>query len=142
MKTFENQKNLPRLPIPKLENTLSIYYNSLRPHLNEQELNEQQEIIKDFLKPNGLGKVLQNRLIDYDKTQDNSWLEKWWLEYAYLGWRSSVFVNSNWFVITRPHPDTPTEAIYTEGFTSFQIYRAAGFASNFINYKELIDEYC
>jgi carnitine O-acetyltransferase len=137
MKTFENQDKLPRLPVPSLEDTLKTYFKSLEPFLTPEELQQHSLVLKDFA--TGLGPILQQRLIAYDKTQKNSWLEKWWLEYAYLSWRNSVMVHSNWFLLTNTPKDAKPPNVYQEGYTKYQINRAAGYASNFINYKDLIE---
>ena len=64
------QARLPRLPVPKLDQTLRRYLTSLEPFLLEDEarggtsfneaLTLRQEWARDF--ENGLGKVLQERL--------------------------------------------------------------------------------
>ena len=64
VKTFAYQNSLPKLPIPSLEETTSKYLRSLRPLLSEKELTVVEEQIKDFIKPSGLGNLLQQRLID------------------------------------------------------------------------------
>jgi carnitine O-acetyltransferase len=81
-KTFENQSKLPRLPIPSLQATLTRYQKSISPFCTPAELQDYSNKIVDFAKT--LGPVLQERLIEYEKTQTNSWLEKWWLKLAYL----------------------------------------------------------
>jgi carnitine O-acetyltransferase len=98
-KTFEFQNQLNRLPIPPLEVTAQSYLESCRPfYQSREEQEDYSRIVKDFIRPGGLGEILQNRLIQYEKTQENSWLEKWWLRYAYLSWRNSVLVHSNWYL--------------------------------------------
>jgi carnitine O-acetyltransferase len=141
-KTFEFQSKLPRLPIPSLKHTAATYFESCLPFFSDQqELAEYKLITDDFFKTKGLAEKLQSRLIEHDKTQKNSWLETWWLEYAYHGWRSSVMINSNWALMVRPHKDTPLITQFKEGFTDFQIYRAAGFTSIMLDYKEKIEKY-
>ena len=140
-KTFEFQKDLKRLPIPSLEHTAKLYLESCKPVFeSEKEQQEYTQIVKDFVKPGGMAEKLQSRLIAYDKTQPNSWLEKWWLQYAYLSWRNSCLVHSNWFVLVQPHPQAPKLVQFQEGFSDFQVYRAAGFASSFLDYKDMIDD--
>lgn len=133
IKTFEYQSNLPRLPIPELADTLSKWIKTCEPFATENDIKELKDIAKDF--EDGLGPVLQSRLQAYEKTQTNSWLEAWWLQMAYLNWRDSLLINSNWHIITRNHPNTPKEVeefcgfislIPGVGYTKFQIERAAG----------------
>jgi carnitine O-acetyltransferase len=89
MKTFENQYKLPRLPIPNLAETIQKLLKSCYPFAQHSpEWLSFCKIAKDF--ESGIGQSLQLRLIAYDKTQQNSWLEAWWLKLAYLTWRESV----------------------------------------------------
>jgi carnitine O-acetyltransferase len=136
MKTFENQSKLPRLPIPPLSHLSKTYIRSVEPYLSPEELSSYKGVVEDFV--NGFGKKLQQRLIEYDATQKYSWLEEWWYTYAYLSWRSSVLVNSNWYVLAQPYKNQLVPAV-VEGYSAVQIERAAGFTSCFLDYKALID---
>lgn len=75
-KTFQFQKDLPKLPVPSLEASFERYIKSLKPHLLqkalknkngaqfvESELAARREMVKDFMKVGGLGRTLQERLI-------------------------------------------------------------------------------
>lgn len=68
-RTFDNQSKIPRLPIPTLEETADKYLRSLKPLLSPKEYKASEEKVHNFIKEDGLGPVLQQRLIDYDKTQ-------------------------------------------------------------------------
>jgi len=74
-RTFERQKELPRLPIQTLDASLDKYLRTLRPFLLDQadaeghgqdwvdkELDQRRQWAADFVKQGGLGKVLQERL--------------------------------------------------------------------------------
>jgi hypothetical protein len=74
-RTLSRQKELPRLPVPKLEASLDRYIKSLRPLLLEKALKEgkgeeaveagirqREEWAQDFAKQGGLGRLLQERL--------------------------------------------------------------------------------
>jgi carnitine O-acetyltransferase len=139
-KTFEFQKDLKRLPIPSLTHTKELYLQSCKPFFETaQEAKEYSDIVSDFFTSGGLAENLQSRLIAYDKTQKNSWLEAWWLKYAYLSWRNSLLVHSNWFVLTQNLPNLKRFVPFNEEFSGIQIARAAGFANCFLDYKDLID---
>lgn len=137
MKTFENQEKLPRLPIPPLENTLRVYLKSIKPHLPPSEHRKYSGICRDFQQK--LGPILQSRLVSYEKTQKNSWLEEWWINLAYLSWRTSVLVHSNWYMVLKDLPNAPKHLPFTEGISEIQIKRAAGYASNLLNLKDAIE---
>lgn len=130
-KTVLNQQlpRLPRLPIPPLQVTLDRYLKSVRPLLNQKEYAKYTLIVDDFLR--GQGQLLQQRLLEYDKTQVHSWLENWWLSLAYLSWRESLLINSNWYIIVQKHPNY--------GQSNHAVKRAAGFISSFLDYKQLVD---
>ncbi|KAI9138798.1 acyltransferase ChoActase/COT/CPT [Paraphysoderma sedebokerense] len=145
-RTFANQDKLPRLPIPSLEETAQKYLQTLRPVLSPAEYEKSAALVSEFIKPNGLGPVLQSRLIAHDKAQPNSWLEEWWLTKIYLEWREALMINSNWWILFKDHPMQPKELFEINHgrmgkgeFTAFQLKRAAGLISNALNYKEFIE---
>ncbi|KAF0377754.1 acyltransferase ChoActase/COT/CPT [Gigaspora margarita] len=146
-KTFSNQSRLPKLPVPTLEETTTKYLHSLRPLLSDEDFARNEAHIKDFLKPNGLGRILQQRLIDIDRISPNNWLDDtWWIKKAYQEWRVSVVVNSNWFFLFKDDPNTPREYFSTDNdvkpqghFSEFQVKRAAQLINKLLEYKDLID---
>ncbi|XP_055381142.1 peroxisomal carnitine O-octanoyltransferase [Condylostylus longicornis] len=80
LSTFQYDKDLPSLPLPKLKDTMERYFQSLKPFGNNKELNEVQKRIADF--QNGIGKDLHFELEKRSKIRKN-WLEGWWEDYAY-----------------------------------------------------------
>lgn len=54
-----NPQNLPRLPVPKLSDTLQKYLKSVRPHLNDEEFSVTSKLVKDFVSDGGVGQKLQ-----------------------------------------------------------------------------------
>ena len=137
VKTFENQEKLPRLPVPPLENTIKVYLKSIKPHLPPSEHRKYSGICRDFQQK--LGPILQSRLVAYEKTQENSWLENWWINLAYLSWRTSILVHSNWYMVLKDLPGISKQLPFTEGISDFQIKRAAGYAYNLLNLKDSIE---
>jgi carnitine O-acetyltransferase len=86
--TFAAQSLLPKLPVPELSSTLAKLKESLRPIAwNETEWTRVQRRIEEF--STGLGPILQERLESRAKERDH-WLEGWWDDLAYLGYRDSV----------------------------------------------------
>lgn len=79
--TFHHQRSLPRLPVPPLRATLDRYLKSLEPILAQdeekgkgkasEELKKRQQWAHDF--ENGLGKVLQERLIGASRPSVRPW---------------------------------------------------------------------
>lgn len=77
--SFSQQHSLPRLPIPTLEYTCSVYLKSLVPLQTKEEHEKTKAIVEDFLKSN-ISKSLQQRLIDIDRVSPSNWLEdNFWL---------------------------------------------------------------
>lgn len=93
MPTFSIDELLPSLPVPNLEQTLEKYLSSVKPFVNEFEYKNTEEIVKKF--QIGDGQVLQKLLLEKAKHERN-WLEKYWLDYAYLEWRGPIapFINT------------------------------------------------
>ncbi|KAH0627482.1 hypothetical protein JD844_003231 [Phrynosoma platyrhinos] len=91
-RTFQHQSSLPSLPVPALDESLKKYLDSVRPFLNEEEYQRTQDIVKRF--ENGIGKELQQKLLERAKVKRN-WLEEWWLNVAYLEARLSTQIYHN-----------------------------------------------
>ncbi|KAJ2331633.1 hypothetical protein GGI00_003166 [Coemansia sp. RSA 2681] len=154
---MSEQGKLPRLPIPPLRQTVGKYLESIVPVANDDiaALAETNRRAAHFLK---VGDRLQQRLIDYEKTQPYSWLEKWWFELAYLSWRESLCVNSNYWIafaddpnayglarapeqLQPGHPNYHVGKVWDSGeYSEFQVRRAAKFIQKTLDYKELIDD--
>ena len=59
---YKHQNNLPRLPIPSLDQTCVKYIKSVRPLLTDEEFAKTQENVTNFLL-DGTGDELQKRLM-------------------------------------------------------------------------------
>lgn len=93
------QKNLPRLPVPPLQDTLAKYLTTCKPLLSDAEFKKTEAAVKDFIS-SGVGAELQRRL--EAKAADPSclnWLDDWWLDAAYLGYRDPVVVYVSYFYL-------------------------------------------
>lgn len=67
--TFALDEQMPNLPLPKLEETLERYYQTLKPFGTEDELKNSRTIIEKFKK--GVGKELHKVLEEKAKTTKN-----------------------------------------------------------------------
>ncbi len=95
--TFENQKALPRLPIPPLSSTLSRFTQVVTPLLSQSKIAETKSIIKEFAETDG--PKLQSLLESYEAkiTKEGSfgsYIEEFWTD-AYLVPDSSLVLNLN-----------------------------------------------
>lgn len=86
--TFQNDSNLPKLPVPTLELTLRRYLSSVEPLVSSEEYLHARKFVEEFL-IDGSGNCLQSLLVKKMKNE-NSWIDEWWLRYAYLKFRSPL----------------------------------------------------
>lgn len=64
-KTKDNVQNLPRLPVPKLEETLQKYLRTVKPHLSNEEFAVTSQLAKDFVAEGSVGQKLQVCTYEY-----------------------------------------------------------------------------
>lgn len=138
MKTFDAQNSLPKLPVPTLEETKTRLLASVKALVEPSKVwSDFEALLNDFTKDNGQGRLLQRRLEQRAsdlQDKDTSWLEDWWLSLAYLSWRTTVLLHSNWYILVQPHPRMPKDRNET-----FQTERAAGFVSSFLDFKDSLN---
>ena len=72
-KTFSNDELLPTLPLPKLHDSLSLYLDSVKPHLKKEQFHTTKKIVEEFEKNEG--SILHQRLIDRAEERRN-WVKK------------------------------------------------------------------
>ncbi|KAJ2608355.1 hypothetical protein H4S08_004481 [Coemansia sp. RSA 1365] len=128
--TFARQAQLPRLPLPALEDTVARYVRSVKPLLNSTQLAHTERAASEFV--GGLGPELQKRLREVDARANGSWLEDIWLRKAYLEGRAPCYVHSNWAGLMA---DAVTDAAVKSGAgqaTGVQIQRAARLAAHLL----------
>ena len=88
--TFAAQSNLPRLPVPDLRQTLDRLRVSLKPIAwSDSEYSSVLRKIDTFA--NDQGPQLQQRLLNRASERPH-WLEEWWDNAGYLGYRDSVYI--------------------------------------------------
>ncbi|KAI1314717.1 hypothetical protein EDD11_001839 [Mortierella claussenii] len=140
MTTLSLQHTLKKLPVPTLEETLAKYIHSIEPLATPEELERSKALAKDFIKPGGLGRVLQQRLLDVDRAAPDNWLDDtWWISKAYHEWREPLLVNSNWYILMKNEADHPTQfqpTAVNPAYTTFQVKRAAHVAQQLLDYTE------
>ncbi|KAB0797511.1 hypothetical protein PPYR_08504 [Photinus pyralis] len=124
-----NPQNLPKQPLPKLQATLEKYLQTLTPLLSNEEHAVTTKLVKEF-ECSATADTLQKYLEQRAKCKLN-WLEEWWLNTAYLGFRYPVVVHSS------PGQSIPFETFESEDdrltYTSKLILAA-------LSYKMIIDE--
>jgi len=94
--SFKGQADLPRLPVPQLDATLSKLKRSLKAMAwDEGEYKVAERKVDELAQ--GLGPELQRRLEAHRDDGRDHWLERWWDEVAYFGYRDSVMVNVSYY---------------------------------------------
>ncbi|KAK7889080.1 hypothetical protein WMY93_024640 [Mugilogobius chulae] len=102
------QKSLPRLPVPKLEDTIRRYLAAQRPLLDDDQFRNTEKIAEDF--KNGVGKQLHEELVVKDKNNKHtSYISVQTTPFSpwfdmYLSARDSVVLNFNPFMSFNPDP--------------------------------------
>ncbi|KAM9478271.1 carnitine O-palmitoyltransferase 2, mitochondrial [Salvelinus alpinus] len=102
--TMHYQKSLPRLPVPKLEDTIKRYLAAQRPLLDDDQFSTTEKLARDF--ENGVGKQMHEELVAQDKqNKHTSYISAPWFD-MYLSARDSVVLNFNPFMSFNPDPKT------------------------------------
>ncbi|XP_038650305.1 carnitine O-palmitoyltransferase 2, mitochondrial isoform X2 [Scyliorhinus canicula] len=97
------QKSLPRLPIPKLQDTMQRYLTAQRPLLDIDQYRRTEQLAQDFEK--GIGNQLHEELVTQDKrNKHTSYISGPWFD-MYLSAREPVVLNYNPFVSFHPDPN-------------------------------------
>ncbi|XP_075543193.1 carnitine O-acetyltransferase-like isoform X2 [Dermacentor variabilis] len=91
---LSRQKELPKLPVPPLQETLERLWLSLQPILSEQELDASRKAIDKLGERGGEGEYL-HRMLTYRFKRLDNWLDEWWLNTAYLDVRTPLPVHSS-----------------------------------------------
>nr|AWJ68269.1 putative choline acetyltransferase [Hirudo verbana] len=122
-------KPLPKLPVPKLEDTLTKYLDIIRSTVSESQYEKTRRIVQEFGKEDGMGELLQGKLLKHAEEQDN-WVYQFWLDDMYMKVRLPLPINSN--------PGMVFPRQYFED-QSAQLRYAARFISGILDYKVVID---
>jgi carnitine O-acetyltransferase len=120
------QRALPRLPVPTLEETCSLYLELAHPLLARRAFAATQRVVAEFVEPRGPGERLQERLLEWSRSSaPDNWLEPFWDE---------------WYLCD----DTPLVVNMSPGFAltggdSPQVERAARLLAAALRVKALVD---
>ncbi|KAG7454332.1 hypothetical protein MATL_G00258530 [Megalops atlanticus] len=93
---YSFQSSLPRLPVPRVSDTIKRYLESVRPLLDDEQYKQMEIVANDFKKT--LAPKLQRYLVLKSWWATN-YVSDWWEEYIYLRSRSPIMVNSNFYVM-------------------------------------------
>ncbi|RKF79527.1 Carnitine O-acetyltransferase, mitochondrial [Golovinomyces cichoracearum] len=128
MLRFED--SLPRLPVPSLEETAARYLKSVHPLLSTSEYESTTRAVRDFLKPGGIGRKLQARLVARRESPEiKNWVYEWWNDSAYLSYRDPVVPYVSYFY---SHRDDRKRRDPSK--------RAAAISTAVLEFKKQVDE--
>ncbi|VDM08500.1 unnamed protein product [Wuchereria bancrofti] len=88
------QGSLPRLPLPRLNDTLDKHLCTMRPVCTDKEYDELVQLTEEFR--TGVGRHLQWYLIIKSFLSIN-YVAEWWEDFVYLRQRSPIMINSNYY---------------------------------------------
>lgn len=127
MPTFAHEDQLPRVPLPTLEETADRFLAWCAPLLTPDELAETEAAVAQLLAPGSPAYALHADLVAYDARPDvASWLDDFWRD-RYLGRRDRIALNANFFFLFQ---DSELG----------QIERAAHLAASAVAFKATIDD--
>lgn len=98
--TFKNQNQLPKLPIPDLQDTTRRYLSALKPLQSPKEHEATKKAVEEFLINEG--PKLQEKLKTY-ATDKSSYIEEFWYD-SYLQFTDPVVLNLNPFFLLEDDP--------------------------------------
>ncbi|OQS06413.1 choline/Carnitine O-acyltransferase [Thraustotheca clavata] len=124
--TYSYQSALPRMSVPALKDTIERYLKSVHPLMDEEEYNKMVALAKEFETTEG--PRMQKYLVLKSWFADN-YITDWWEKYVYLKGRTSLMINSNYYVLP-PRTHIPTNN---------QLARAAGMLRQLMVFKQNLD---
>lgn len=87
---------LPTLPLPRVEDTVRRYLETMEPILTPEDMEEMRVLAERFTKVEGPKLQWYLRL---KWLISRNYVSDWWLDFVYLRGRESIAINSNWFGI-------------------------------------------
>jgi carnitine O-acetyltransferase len=97
--TFDYDEQLPRLPIPTLEETCELFLERCSPLLSDEELTATAATVAQFLALDSPARIWQGEIEQFDRTPGvHSWLDAFWAS-RHLGYRDSIAFNANSFFL-------------------------------------------
>ncbi len=125
-RTFEFQKQLPRVPLPTLDDSCSKFLEWCNPLLSPKNQKKTICAVDKFAHKEGPGRKLYSSLVKYESIPGvESWLDDFWRT-RYLGRRDPIALNANFFFL---FPDGPCS----------QTQRAAEIITEVLHYKLQLD---
>ncbi|CAM1312793.1 CHAT (predicted) [Pycnogonum litorale] len=103
----ESQVDLPKLPVPDLNQTFETYLCNLRPIVNATAYCRNKRLVEEFVKNEEKGPSLQKKLLELSKTVEN---------WSYNFWSTDMYMRSN---LPLPVHSNPGMTIQRQPFRGF-----------------------
>ncbi|XP_063814932.1 choline O-acetyltransferase [Pseudophryne corroboree] len=128
-KGCEAAEELPKLPVPPLQQTMDMYLKCMKHLVSEEQYKKCKAIVERFMMSGGHGEMLQQKLLEKREKNEN-WIHQYWLDDMYLNNRMPLPVNSSPAVIFARHnfQDANDHLRFT-----------ANLISGVLDYKTLLD---
>lgn len=94
--TYSFQRALPALPLPPVESTVHKYLEYARAQQTDEEFKATEALAHSFLRNEG--PTLQ-KYLRFKWWVSSNYVSDWWEKYVYLRGRSSIMVNSNYYIL-------------------------------------------
>eukprot|EP01138_Halocafeteria_seosinensis_P008119 gb/GECG01008297.1/.p1 GENE.gb/GECG01008297.1/~~gb/GECG01008297.1/.p1 ORF type:complete len:597 (+),score=61.96 gb/GECG01008297.1/:1-1791(+) len=126
---YSYQPSLPSLPIPKIEDTCSKYLQHCKALCGEdsEEFRKTKDNVQKFLEEEG---PRLQRYLQMKWWFSTNYVTDWWEKYVYLRSRTSILINSNYYVLDSGR--------WTPSY--IQEARGATVIHGFLKYKEKLEE--
>ncbi|NNH69398.1 choline/carnitine O-acyltransferase [Nocardia uniformis] len=131
--TFAHDDQLPRVPLPTLEDSCTRFLHWCAPLLTSDDYAATAAAVELMLRPDSPARTLHADLQRFDSEPDvDSWLDEFWPS-RYLGRRDRIALNANFFFLFRD------DTVLAESTAADQADRAAALVTAAVNYKLLLD---
>ncbi|WP_280314079.1 choline/carnitine O-acyltransferase [Nocardia wallacei] len=132
-RTFAFDDQLPRVPLPTLEDSCARFLEWSAPLLTEDERAATERGVADLLRPDGPARILHADLERFDAEPGvQSWLDEFWPA-RYLGRRDRIALNANFFFLFRD------DTALARSTSAQQAERAAAIITAAVDYKVRLD---
>lgn len=125
--TYTFQGCLPRMSVPKLEDTVRRYLESMEPVLAEKDMASLRTSAASFL-ASPVSRKLQSRLVRRSWFLNN-YVTPWWEKHVYLSSRQSLS-NQNYYIMDQ----------WSQAPVKDQVFRAANLTHQILQFQRLVRE--
>lgn len=100
--TFAYEDQLPRVPLPSLEDSCSRFLEWCAPLLDDEQRAVTEKAVAEFVGDDSPARTLHAALEEFDNAEGtHSWLDLFWPS-RYLGRRDRIALNANFFFLFQP----------------------------------------